>query len=110
MQAGEGEIAEGSPAWESVPAGDRDRRKRAAADKALKLRSPNFAVSTTRLTVRNIPASMSDKALKQLALQAVRCVSWSSAMPTLQLFCNGPQHSPFFKCQLNFATVNCLCR
>lgn len=70
--ASEGEIAEGSPAWESVPAGDRDRRKRAAADKALKLRSPNFAVSTTRLAVRNIPASMSDKALKQLALQAVK--------------------------------------
>lgn len=81
MQAGEGELTEGSPAWESVPAGDRDRRKRAAADKALKLRSPNFAVSTTRLAVRNIPPSMSEKALKQLALQAVSASVKSGRIP-----------------------------
>ena len=80
-QASEGEITEGSPAWESVPAGDRPRRKRAAADKALKLRSPNFAVSTTRLSVRNIPASMSDKTLKQLALQAVIVCYWACQLP-----------------------------
>lgn len=78
LQASEGEITESSPAWESVPAGDRQRRKRAAADKALKLRSPNFAVSTTRLAVRNIPASMSEQGLKQLALQAVSALHEST--------------------------------
>ena len=71
-QAREGDIAEGSPAWESVPAGDRPRRKRGAADKALKLRSPNFAVSRTRLAVRNIPAAMDERGLKKLAIAAVR--------------------------------------
>lgn len=67
----EGQIREGDAAWELVPAGDRPRRKRAAEDKALKLKSPNFSISRTRLAVRNIPASMDEATLKKLALKAV---------------------------------------
>ena len=55
MQAREGTIEEGSPAWEALSVGDRGKRKRAAEEKNLKLRSPNFSVSRTRLSLRNHP-------------------------------------------------------
>ncbi len=42
---------------------------------ALKLKSPNFSISSTRLAVRNIPASMDEAALKKLAIQAVRAAA-----------------------------------
>ncbi len=38
---------------------------------AFKLKSPNFSISRTRLSVRNIPASMDEAGLKKLAIQAV---------------------------------------
>lgn len=41
-------------------------------DKAIKLRSPNFVVSTTRLSVRNIPFSMTESKLRALAIKAVK--------------------------------------
>lgn len=43
-----------------------------AEEKKLKLRSPNFVVSDTRLSVRNIPASWTEKQLKAAFIQAVR--------------------------------------
>lgn len=46
----------------------------AAEEKKLKLRSPNFVVSDTRLSVRNIPASWTEKQLKAAFIQAVRRV------------------------------------
>ncbi|KAL4452269.1 hypothetical protein ABPG75_007931 [Micractinium tetrahymenae] len=70
--AKEGQIAEGSPAWEDMSAGDRAKRKRAAEEKKLKLRSPNFVVSDTRLSVRNIPPSWTEKQLKACFIQAVK--------------------------------------
>ncbi len=50
----------------------RQRRKRAAEEKKLKLKSPNFFVSPSRLSVRNIPYSMNEKQLRQLFLEAVK--------------------------------------
>lgn len=41
-------------------------------EKATKLRSPNFHVSTTRLAVHNIPKDMSEKDLKKLFITAVK--------------------------------------
>lgn len=55
-----------------TPTGDKARRRAAAADKAAKLKSPNFCVSPTRLHLANIPKSLDEKALKQLLLDAVR--------------------------------------
>ena len=52
-------------------AGDKARRRAAAADKAAKLKSPNFCVSATRLHLANIPKTVDEKALKQLLLEAV---------------------------------------
>ena len=71
MQAKEGVIEEGSPAWNQMSKGDQDRRKRAAQDKATKLRSPNFYVSSTRLSLRNLPYSLDEKGLKSLLIAAV---------------------------------------
>lgn len=41
-------------------------------EKATKLRSPNFHVSTTRLAVHNVPKDMAEKELKQLFIEAVK--------------------------------------
>ena len=43
-----------------------------AEEKRLKLRSPNFVVSATRLSVRNIPRSWTEAQLRSLFLAAVR--------------------------------------
>lgn len=45
---------------------------RLAAEKATKLRSPNFFVSPTRLAVHNVPKDLDEKSLKQLVLAAVK--------------------------------------
>ncbi|KAL3151924.1 hypothetical protein ABBQ32_001053 [Trebouxia sp. C0010 RCD-2024] len=71
--AKEGTIEEGSAAWTTMSATDRSKRKRAAEEKNSKLRSPNFSVSRTRLSVRNIPFTLQEKDLKQLFIAAVCC-------------------------------------
>jgi len=71
-QAKEGNIEEGSAAWEAMSAQDQQRRKRGIEDMKMKLRSPNFFVSPLRLSVRNIPMTFSEVKLKQLMIQAVR--------------------------------------
>ena len=55
--------------------GDQEKRSRASREKATKLRSPNFYVSTTRLSLRNLPYTMDEKALKTLVVAAVRTPS-----------------------------------
>lgn len=65
-----------------MSATDRSKRKRAAEEKNTKLRSPNFSVSRTRLSVRNIPFTLQEKELKQLFIAAV--CSHVAAMASLQ--------------------------
>ncbi len=48
----------------------------AAEEKKLKLRSPNFIVSETRLSVRNIPPSWTEKQLKACFISAVGAAPW----------------------------------
>ncbi len=67
-----GRIEEGSAAWQALSAGDQAKRRRAAEEVRLKLRSPNFLVSRTRLSLRNLPPSLDEKALRTLAMQAVK--------------------------------------
>jgi hypothetical protein len=50
----------------------RRKRKRAAEEKNTKLKSPNFAVSATRLVVRNIPPSWDERRLKAAFIAGVR--------------------------------------
>lgn len=84
VQAKEGTIEEGSAAWDSLSVTDRTKRKRAAEEKNSKLRSPNFSVSRTRLSVRNIPLTMQEKALKQLFIAAVRFTEETAQTSTNQ--------------------------
>lgn len=49
----------------------RMKRKRAQADKEAKLRSPNFMVSPTRLSIRNIPRTWGEKELKNAFMAGV---------------------------------------
>lgn len=67
----EGQIEEGSTAWQAMSAADRTKRTRAAAEARLKLKSPNFFVSRTRLCLRNLPHQISEKALRDLVITAV---------------------------------------
>lgn len=48
------------------------RRKRAAEERNTKLKSPNFVISRTRLSVRNIPPSWGETQLKGLFVKAVK--------------------------------------
>ncbi|KAL6779538.1 hypothetical protein ACKKBG_A12680 [Auxenochlorella protothecoides x Auxenochlorella symbiontica] len=68
----EGIISEGSVAWENMPEGDQAKRKRAAVERKAKLASPNFVVSSTRLSVRNIPLAWNEAKLRDVFVAAVK--------------------------------------
>ncbi|MDP2436235.1 MAG: hypothetical protein Q8P67_10865, partial [archaeon] len=67
--AKEGFIEEGTPAAEGLTQSDLNRRKTAWVEKKQKLLNPNFFVSSTRLSIRNLPVSLDEKALKQLVIK-----------------------------------------
>jgi nucleolar protein 4 len=68
----EGVIVEASTAWQDLSESDKAKRKRAQEEKKTKLVSPNFIISPTRLSVRNIPRSWTEKQLKALFIQGVK--------------------------------------
>lgn len=68
----EGVIAEGSKEWQELSASDQEKRRNGEREKKTKLASPNFTVSATRLSVRNIPLDMSEKQLKEIFTNAVK--------------------------------------
>ncbi|CAN5962734.1 unnamed protein product [Sphagnum jensenii] len=70
--AKEGLIEEGTPAAQGVSKGDMAKRKQVEHEKATKLRSPNFHVSTTRLALHNLPKDLMEKDLKELVIKAVK--------------------------------------
>ena len=69
--AREGRIEQGSDAWKALSPADRAARDRAAADARTKLKSPNFAISRTRLCLRNRPFNVDEATLRPLLLEAV---------------------------------------
>ncbi|KAL6218499.1 hypothetical protein ACLB2K_011709 [Fragaria x ananassa] len=69
--AKEGLILAGTPAAEGVSATDMSKRQMLERSKAMKLKSPNFHVSKTRLVMYNLPKSMTEKQLKKLCIEAV---------------------------------------
>lgn len=71
VQAQEGTIDQQSQAWSQMSKPDQMKRLRAGQEKATKLKSPNFFISTTRLSIRNLPGSVDEKTLKELLLAAV---------------------------------------
>ncbi|KAH7426863.1 hypothetical protein KP509_10G020200 [Ceratopteris richardii] len=68
----EGKIEDGSSAALGVSEHDIQKRRQLEQVKAIKLRSPNFHVSKTRLVVHNIPKSFVESELKDLFLKAVK--------------------------------------
>ena len=70
--AKEGQIHEEGPAARGVSKADVEKRRRAAAEQALKLKNPNFFISKTRLQVRNVPLDVDGKALKKIFIDAVK--------------------------------------
>lgn len=104
VQAKEGTIEEGSAAWDSLSVTDRTKRKRAAEEKNTKLRSPNFSVSRTRLSVRNIPLTMQEKALKQLFIAAVRLTKKLLRLAQISMSCM--QHE-LYAALHSFSTLSC---
>jgi nucleolar protein 4 len=71
MQCKEGAIDESSALWESLSPADQKKRQAASREKALKLKSPNFFVSPTRLHILNLPVSWDSKQLKVACRSAV---------------------------------------
>ncbi|PQM35741.1 RNA-binding protein 28 [Prunus yedoensis var. nudiflora] len=69
--AKEGLILEGTPAAEGVSASDMLKRQMEERSKMMKLQSPNFHVSKTRIFIKNLPKSMTAKELKKLCIDAV---------------------------------------
>jgi nucleolar protein 4 len=70
--AREGEVLDDSPAAVGVSEADMEKRRRAAEEKVAKLQNPNFSISSTRLHIRNLPASLDEKALRGLVLSEVQ--------------------------------------
>ncbi|KAK9821067.1 hypothetical protein WJX74_008230 [Apatococcus lobatus] len=70
--AQEGRIDEASAAWKGMTPKAQDIRRRINEDKDLKLRSPNFVVSRTRLCLHNLPVTLDEAALRQHVTTAVR--------------------------------------
>lgn len=71
IQSKEGALSEKSPVWVELSAADQRKRQAAAREKALKLKSPNFFVSRTRLHIMNIPLTWGNNELKACARAAV---------------------------------------
>lgn len=62
----EGNITEQDEIAKDISKSDMAKRKRALVEKKTKLQNPNFFVSKTRLSVRNIPKHYSDNDLRDL--------------------------------------------
>ncbi|KAF2277342.1 RNA-binding domain-containing protein [Westerdykella ornata] len=68
----EGTITPGTPLYEQLPPSERAMREASAKQRQKLIQSnPSLHLSLTRLSVRNIPRSITSKDLKQLARQAV---------------------------------------
>lgn len=102
-QAREGAIEEGSSAWNDLSKGDKEKRLRASKEKALKLRSPNYFVSATRLSLRNLPYSLDEKALKALLTDAVSICREQSMQGKSKAF----EHGHLVGCSNRSCRVRC---
>ncbi|KAJ8572242.1 hypothetical protein K7X08_008753 [Anisodus acutangulus] len=112
--AKEGLFLEGTPSAEGVSVSDMSKRKGLQEKKIVKLKSPNFHVSRTRLFIYNIPKSMTEKQLKTLCIDAVtsRGVAFlefsehEHALVALRVLNNnpetfGPEHRPIVEFALD---------
>lgn len=66
----EGRIQPGTLAAKGLSKSDIERREQAEREKRAKLRNPNYAVSRTRLCLRNLPLNIDEKSLKAIISKA----------------------------------------
>jgi hypothetical protein len=67
-------------------------------EKATKLRSPNFHVSTTRLALHNLPKDLMEKDLKELVIKAVKSRASKQHPVVKQVYTIDSQHLVHFLC------------
>jgi nucleolar protein 4 len=70
--ANEGNIRPDSEAAKTLPPAELEKREKAFREKKKKLKNPNYCVSRTRLSVRNLPLDCDEKVLKRVFLKAAR--------------------------------------
>lgn len=71
VQAREGRIENGTDLWNQLSERDQRKRIHAVKEANLKLKSPNFFISSTRLRLLNVPAAWDEKQLKSCCHKAV---------------------------------------
>jgi hypothetical protein len=71
LQAKEGRIEHGSVQWAQLSERDQRKRLNSIKEANLKLKSPNFFVSLTRLRLMNVPAAWDENQLKACCHKAV---------------------------------------
>jgi nucleolar protein 4 len=81
--AKEGQVHENSPAAVGVSKSDMEKRKRGDAERQARLKNPNYFISKTRLSVRNVPAEFDSKLLKRAFLDATQKRASKNATPKI---------------------------
>lgn len=61
-----------TPAAKDLPPKELEKRMASFDERKKKLKDPNFAVSKTRLSLRNLALSVDEKQLKQMAIDAIK--------------------------------------
>jgi hypothetical protein len=113
--AREGEVPLNSAAAIGVSTADMEKRQAAAIEKGEKLRNPNYHVSTVRLLFRNLPATLTEKQLQRLCLDALQEKTTNNlrvralhCMHRTQL-CGGSRQSQIAPCASLYVTAICKC-
>eukprot|EP01023_Acetabularia_acetabulum_P040241 TRINITY_DN389_c0_g1_i5.p1 TRINITY_DN389_c0_g1~~TRINITY_DN389_c0_g1_i5.p1 ORF type:complete len:991 (+),score=235.19 TRINITY_DN389_c0_g1_i5:444-2975(+) len=68
----EGQILQGSAAWDDMSQIDQQRRKAASKEREQKLQSPMFFISKTTLFIRNVPPKITAQEIKKIVVDAVK--------------------------------------
>lgn len=93
VQIKEGRIDPGSPLWAQLSPADQQKRQTAVAEAAVKLKSPNFVVSPTRVRLLNVPLTWDSKQLKACCQKAVVTRATQAKPKITQVRRSTAQHS-----------------
>ena len=93
VQLKEGRIDPGSPLWAQLSPADQQKRQTAVAEAGVKLKSPNFVVSPTRVRLLNVPLTWDSKQLKACCQKAVVTRATQAKPKITQVRRSTAQHS-----------------
>lgn len=100
LQAREGRIEHGSELWSQLSKRDQKKRLGSIKEANLKLKSPNFFISPTRLRLMNVPAAWDEKQLKACCHKAVLDRA-TRAAPSISQVCHRSVSEPALGLILN---------